>query len=222
VELGDDNVVGPHAVILGPTCIGSGNWIAPGAIIGGPPEMADLHHPAAWDGELVGDGVHIGDRNVIREHVVVHAPAEGRTRIGSDCYLMNKVYVAHDAHVEDRVVMAASVLMGGHCRIGAGANLGLGAVVHQRLVVGPGSMVGMGAVVTRPVPPFALSYGNPARVRGVNAVGMGRRDIPGDVVKALAATYAHDPHAALGEVPPILAEAFSWYERELGSNTGQL
>jgi UDP-N-acetylglucosamine acyltransferase len=214
VELGEDNVIGPNAVILGPTTLGDGNWVAPGAVIGGPAEMRGVAHPAAWEGELRGGGIHIGDRNVLREHVVVHAPHEGETLVGDDCYLMNKVYVPHDAHLEDGVVMAASVLMGGHCRVGAGANLGLGAMVHQRLVVGPGAMAGMGSVVTRPIPPFALAYGTPARVAGVNRVGMRRAGIAEDVIAELAAAYEVDPTGDGFEVPEVLQAAFEWYRAQ--------
>lgn len=211
VELGEGNVVGPQAVILGPTALGDGNWVAPGAVIGGPAEMRGRRHPAAWDGELEGGGIHIGHRNVIREHVSVHAPAEGETRIGSDCYLMNKVYVPHDALLEDGVVMASSVLMGGHCAVGAGANLGLGTVVHQRLVIGPGAMVGMGSVVTRPLPPFALAFGGPARVRGVNRVGMQRAGIADDLIEAMEVAYRRDPSGGSAEPPEVLRAAFDWY-----------
>ena len=153
---------------------------------------------------------------MIREHVSIHAPSEDETRIGDDCYLMNKVYIPHDALLEDGVVMAASVLVGGHGRIGAGANLGMGAVVHQRLIGGPGAMVGMGSVVTRPVPPFALAYGSPARVVGVNVVGMQRRGMEEDLIAALKAAYEEDPGAEAIEVPEALDEAFIWYRRQLG------
>jgi UDP-N-acetylglucosamine acyltransferase len=90
------------------------------------------------------------------------------------------------------------VLLAGHTGIGAGANLGLGASVHQRTSVGTGAMIGMGSVVTRDVPPFGKAYGNPARLRGVNATGMERSGLSAESVAAVAAAYA-------GGVPAISA-----------------
>ncbi len=214
VEFGDGNVVGPHAVILGPTFIGNDNYIAPSAVIGAPGEMYGSHHPAAWEGELVGSGIHIGDRNVIREQVSIQAPDEGETRIGDDCYMMTKSHLPHDGVLEDGVVVACAVLIGGHGRIGAGSNLGLGAVLHQRLVVGPGAMVGMGSVVTKPVPPFAMAYGSPARVKGVNVVGMQRKGIDDELIEVVAAAYAEDPTGESAEVPEALQAAFEWYRAQ--------
>jgi UDP-N-acetylglucosamine acyltransferase len=211
VEFGDGNVVGPQAVILGPTFIGDDNYIAPAAVIGAPGEMYGAHHPVAWEGELVGSGIHIGDRNVIREQVSIQAPSEGQTCIGNDCYMMAKSHLPHDGVLEDGVVVACAVLIGGHGRIGAGSNLGLGAVLHQRLVVGPGAMVGMGSVVTKPVPPFAMAFGSPASVKGVNVVGMQRKGLADDLIDALAAAYAEDPTADAVEVPLPLQSDFEWY-----------
>ena len=102
---------------------------------------------------------------------------------------MNKVYVGHDGDIGDGVTMASSVTLGGHVVVGDRANLGLGAIVHQRRVIGPGVMLGMGSVVTRDVPPFAKAFGNPARVRGQ----LGRHDGQGlDLAdaEALAERYA--------------------------------
>jgi UDP-N-acetylglucosamine acyltransferase len=113
------------------------------------------------------------------------------------------------------VVVACAVLIGGHGRIGAGSNLGLGAVLHQRLVVGPGAMVGMGSVVTKPVPPFAMAYGSPARVKGVNVVGMQRKGIAEDLIEAMAAAYADDPTSEPTQVPEALRPAFEWYRAQL-------
>jgi UDP-N-acetylglucosamine acyltransferase len=102
---------------------------------------------------------------------------------------MNQVYVAHDCVLGDGVTLASSVLLAGHVEIGAHANLGLGTVVHQTRYIGAGAMVGMGSVVTRDVPPFAKVFGNPAVLRGVNAIGMERRGIAADAVTTLAAVY---------------------------------
>ncbi len=131
--------------------------------------------------------------------------------MGSGCYLMNKVYVAHDGQVGDGVTMASSVTLGGHVHVGDGANLGMCTVVHQRRVIGPGAMVGMGSVVTRDVPPYAKAYGNPCRVRGANAVGMTRGGLPQDAVDFLAAAYARGAVPDGQEPPPSLRAAWGWW-----------
>ncbi len=52
--------------------------------------------------------------------------------------------------------------------------VGMGALVHQRGRIGPGAMVGMGAVVRGEVPPFTVTVGSPARIAGLNEVGLRR------------------------------------------------
>ena len=51
-------------------------------------------------------------------------------------------------------------------RIGAGADIGVNAVILPGVSVGRGAIVGAGAVVTRDVPDFAKVAGVPARVVG--------------------------------------------------------
>lgn len=213
VELGDDVVVGPFAVLLGPCRVEDGAWLGPHVTLGVPPEIRGHAHPAAWDGELTGAGVVIGARTVLREFTTVHQGSARPTTIGADCFIMNKVYVAHDSVVGDRVTMASTVTMGGHVRVGAGANLGLGAVVHQRRVIGAGAMVGMGAVVSRDLPPFAMAYGNPARVRGANRVGMSREGLSDDVVALVHERYAGpdgDPGEAASLPEPLRSAVLAW------------
>lgn len=47
-----------------------------------------------------------------------------------------------------------------------GCSIGANAVVLPGVTVGVSAVVGAGAVVTHDVPPFAIVYGNPARIRG--------------------------------------------------------
>lgn len=224
VELGTGNVIGPYAVLMGPCRIGDGNWIGPYVTLGPPPEVAGHDHGAAWDGELVGYGVEVGDGTTLREYTTVHSGSSRPTRIGSGCYVMNRVYVGHDGDIGDEVTMASTVLLGGHVSVGDRANLGLGAMVHQRRVIGPGVMLGMGSVVTRDIPPFAKAYGNPARVEGANTVGMSRHGIEAGDIERVVELYAGS-HGGLttgsdaGSVgmatdwsaPPALEPAFAWW-----------
>lgn len=216
VELGDNNVIGPFAVILGPATIGNDNWIGPHTAIGTPGEMRGGPHVVAWEGEMRGGGTVIGDRNVIREFVTVQAPDVGQTRIGNDCYIMTKAHLPHDGVLEDGATVACAVLIGGHGLIGAKANLGLGAVLHQQLVVGPGAMVGMGSVVTKHVAPFAIAYGSPARTHGVNRVGMERAHFSAASIDALEEIYSSTTVTeTFSDEPAELTAAFDWYRAAL-------
>jgi UDP-N-acetylglucosamine acyltransferase len=174
VELGDGNVIGPFTVLVGPCRIGDDNWIGPHVTIGTPAEHRDEPHPAGWDGEQAGAGVHLGSRNRIREYVAIHQGTRHATRIGDDCYLLAGSHAAHDAVLDDGVTLACAAQLAGHTHVWPHATLGMGALVHQHGHVGPGAMVGMGAAVRGEVPAFAVSVGVPARVTGMNVVGLRR------------------------------------------------
>lgn len=213
VVLGDSNVIGPHVVLYGPLEIGDGNWIGPGVTIGTPPEVRGVDHGVQWESIGSARGIVIGHRNVIREQTLIHQGWQQATVLGDDCFLMNKVYVAHDTMIESGSTLASTVTMGGHVRIGAGATVGLGTVVHQRRFVAAGAMVGMGSVVTRDVPPFALAFGTPARVRGANRVGMTRRGLEASAVDALSALYERGVVPTADDVPDVLRDEFLTWEK---------
>lgn len=220
VELGERVTIGPHAVVLGPATIGDDCWIGPGCVLGTPPEIASVEHNREWQAPLPLFGLHIGAGTVIRELSTVHQGSYRPTRIGAHCWLLNRVYVAHDCQVGDGVTLSAGTSLGGHILIGDGVNVGMNAVVHQRRVVGPGAMVGMGAAVTRDVPPYALAYGNPARLGGVNAVGMRRAGIPEEHIELLADGYGAgrlpaerpDKLALRDRGNSVTADAFAWWD----------
>lgn len=215
VELGEDNVIGPYAVVTGPCRIGDRTWIGAHAVIGAAAEVRGRAPGLPWGGETVDLGVEVGDDTTLREFTTVHRGTVRVTRVGSRCFVMNKVHVGHDSVIDDDVTLAASATLAGHVEVGAGANVGLASTVHQRRVVGPGAMVGMGSVVTRDVPPYATAFGSPARVRGVNEVGMARRGISAADIAALAQRYAADPSADDGWLPPesLRAAWAAWASR---------
>lgn len=211
VELGDGNEIGPYTVVVGPTVIGDGNWIGPHCTIGTPASDWAAPHPARWADAPTGDpqqdgfGVVIGDGNRIREYVSAHQGTVRPTRIGRDCYVLRSAHLAHDVQVGDGVTLGSNVVVGGHGEVWALANLGLGVVVHQRAVIGPGAMVGMGAAVTREVGPFTISMGVPARVTGLNTVGLSRRGVSEQAIAELEPYLLGDAEPPGVELPGDVA-----------------
>lgn len=214
VSLGTGNTIGPLAVIVGPVTIGNDNWIGTGAVIGAPPEVRDWPHPSDAAEPSSGGGIEIGNNNIVREYVQIHQGWHDVTRVGDENFIMNQTYIAHDCQLEDRTTLASSALVAGHVRIGAGANLGLGTQVHQRTYIGNGAMLGMGSVVTRDIPPFAKAFGNPARLRGANGIGMQRSGIPASTVEAVMRAYEATTGpvdvAALASLSGMDAAAAGW------------
>jgi UDP-N-acetylglucosamine acyltransferase len=212
VELGTGVVIGPHAVVLGPCRIGDDVRIGPGCVIGTPPELTSARQNLAWAGDQAHHGVEIGAGTVVRELTTVQQGAFAPTRIGAGCWLLSRTYVAHDCVLGDEVTTSAGVALGGHARVGYGANLGMNATVHQRRVVGPGVMVGMSAAVTRDVPPFSKAYGTPARVHGANTVGAVRRGVARAAADELDAAYRAGERPDLtASRDPALAAAGKWW-----------
>jgi UDP-N-acetylglucosamine acyltransferase len=184
-------VIGPFSVIVGPTVIGDGNWIGPHVTIGTPAEDRGGPHPVSWEDAPTGDpavdghGVRIGDRNRVREYVSIQQGTWRASELGNESYVLRGSHIGHDVVVDDQVTLACNVLLGGHTHVWSFANLGMGTVVHQHGRVGPGAMVGMGSSVRREVGAFTICVGNPARVTGVNAVGLSRRGVDEAAVAAL-------------------------------------
>ena len=174
VKIGADTTVGAHAVIEGPTEIGTSNRIFPGAVIGTEPQ--DLKYKGA-----VSASVKIGDRNVIREYVTINRATgeEEVTRVGNDNLLMAYVHVAHNCELEDGVIIANNVALAGHVRIESKAVIGGVLGVHQLVQIGRMAMLGGMSRIDRDVPPYMLVEGNPARVRGLNLVGLKRMGVLG-------------------------------------------
>jgi UDP-N-acetylglucosamine acyltransferase len=171
VSIGARTKIGAHVVIDGTVEIGEDNHIFPGAIIGSEPQ--DVSYAGA------ASKVVIGDRNQIRECVTIHRPtqAEAITRLGNDNFLMAYAHVAHNCQIEDRVTLANAATLGGYVQVESSAVIGGLAGVHQRVHIGRCAMVGAMSCILRDVPPYLLVEGNPARVRGLNRVGLNRNGI---------------------------------------------
>jgi UDP-N-acetylglucosamine acyltransferase len=179
--VGDGCEIRAHAVVKRHVTLGSGNRVHEGAVLGGEPQDLSFREQ---ESHLV-----IGDRNVIREGVTIHrsTKAGGTTVVGSDCFLMVNVHVAHDNRIGDRVIMANNVMLAGHVEVGEKAFLGGGAGVHQFCRVGRLAMIGGNAKVVQDCLPFVVTDGHPARARGLNVVGLRRAGVTAPQIGTLKA-----------------------------------
>ena len=176
-------IVGPYAVI-GPNCeIGEGSIIDAHAVIGEEPQ--DLK----FQGEF--STVVIGDFNSIREYCTIHrATGENQeTRIGSYNMFQAYVHIAHNCNLGDHIVISSFSGLAGHVTIEDRAVIGGMSGIHQFVKIGAGSMVGGVSKIVQDVCPFVIVDGNPARVIGLNSVGLARNHITAEVKKELKRAF---------------------------------
>lgn len=169
VVIGDNTIVHSYAYITGRTTLGKNNVIYPYAVLGTPPQ--DI----TYKGEDT--GLIIGDCNVFREFVTVNRgtlKGDGYTRIGSNNLIMACSHIAHDCVLGNMIVMANSVLLGGHVLVEDNVVISGLTGVHHFVSIGKYAFISGCSGVTRDVPPFMLAQGNFAKVRAINVVGLKR------------------------------------------------
>lgn len=187
VCMGHGNNIGAFTLLTGDVTIGDNNWIGPHVTIGTPAQY--ITSKFELNGEQC-SGITIGNRCVIREYSTVHQPSKFSTIIEDDCYLMAYCHVSHDTVLRRGVAMANNTQLGGFSEIQAYATVGLSSVVHQYSTVGAFTMIGMGTAITKDLPPFVKVMGTPARLTGVNEVGLARNGFTQTTIAAIVASYA--------------------------------
>ena len=180
VKIGAGTTVAGHVVIEGHTTIGRDNRIFQFSSIGA----------ANQDKKYKGEPTElvIGDRNTIREFATLQVGTvqdKARTTIGNDNWLMAYVHVAHDCIVGNNTTLANNATLAGHVEIGDWVTVGGLTGIHQFVKVGAHAMLGFASAVSQDVPPFMLVDGNPLAVRGVNVIGLRRRDFSAERVAAV-------------------------------------
>ena len=168
VKIGDNTIVGPRATIEGNTTLGRENEIFTGAVIGSPTQ------DKKYDGGT--NALRIGDRNKIREYVTINpgTTRETETVIGDGNLLMAYAHVAHDCVIKNNAILANNGTLAGHVIVEDGAIIGGLSAVHQFVKIGKLAIVGGCSKVVKDIPPYMMADGHPARVRGINTVGLER------------------------------------------------
>jgi UDP-N-acetylglucosamine acyltransferase len=226
-RIGLGTIIGANCTIGPEVTIGSRCRIDPSVVIDGWTEIGDETHifPMASIGLAPQDlkyrgertRLTIGRRNTIREFATINrgtAGGGGQTSIGDQNLLMAYVHVAHDCHVGSHTIFGPHATLGGHVTVEDYANISAGSAVHQFCRVGKYGFIGGYSVVTKDALPFGRTIGSrPARIFGVNSVGLVRRGFSGDTINQLKRAYrcllqANTTHAlAQIEADPTLSSA---------------
>jgi len=183
VTIGPGTKVGPQCVIEGPCDIGKNNVFYALASIGGDPQ--DLK----YKGEKT--YLKIGDGNTVREFVTLNRGTgeNGETIIGSNNLLMAYVHIAHNCRIGNDCVMANGATLAGHVEIRDWAILGGLVGIHQYCRVGELAIIGGYSKLTQDAPPYSTCDGNPAKVRGINSIGLERAGKAKEVKDTLKKTF---------------------------------
>ena len=184
VEIGENSIIQSHVSIVGSTKIGKGNKIYSFASIGSDPQ--DLK----FNGEKT--KLEIGDYNKIREYVTINPGTKGGgglTKVGNNCLFMVSSHIAHDCLVEDNVILANNVPLGGHAHIEKNVIIGGNSAVQQFTRVGKFAMIGGMCGVVRDIIPYAMVHGNRSILQGLNLIGLRRRNIPNKEIIVLTEAY---------------------------------
>lgn len=187
VEIGPNVVIGENVKldrgvkILGNAylefCeVGEDTVISPFATIGtAPQDLGYKNEPTK---------VAIGKKCLIKENVTVHRAAncgDLTTRIGDKCLLMVGAHVAHNCVLEDEVILANLVTLGGHVHVGFGAFVGGMSVFHQNIRIGEMAIISGFSAARQDILPYSKGEGRPPVPAGVNVIALKRRGVKPDV-----------------------------------------
>jgi UDP-N-acetylglucosamine acyltransferase len=202
VEIDEETFIGPFCIIRGGVYIKKGTKLISNIIIEGNTEIGEncTVYPFTsiglppqdlkYKGEKT--GVKIGDNNIIREYTTIHRASvggDGTTIIGDNNFLMAYVHVAHDCKIGNSVTMANVATLAGHVLIEDYAIIGGLVAIHQFTRIGAYAMVGGFSGVNQDIPPYMISSGTPAKLFGLNTIGLKRQGFPDQTINELKKAY---------------------------------
>ena len=179
MEIGKSTEIGAHAVVDGYTTIGEDCRIFTGACIGSPPQDLKYKDEKSF--------LKIGNNNTIREYVTMNPGTDegGVTSVGDGNLLMAYSHVAHDCKIGNGCVIANSGTLAGHVSVEDKVIIGGLAAIHQFVRVGKLSIIGGCSKIVKDIPPFSTCDGHPARVYGLNLIGLKRAGMTKEAISLL-------------------------------------
>jgi len=180
IKIDNDTELKSHVSITGKTTIGKNNIFYPFSNIGCDPQ--DLKFKGE-ESELI-----IGDNNIFRENVTVSkGTLEGgmKTIIQNGNLFMTGVHIAHDCIIGNQNIFVNQVTLGGHVNIINNVVVGGLSAIIQFVTIGSYSMIGGMSGIDKNVLPFSLAIGNRAKLRGLNLVGIRRKNFDKSEIKRI-------------------------------------
>ncbi len=200
-EIGAGTTIGPYCVIGPDVVLGPGCWLQNHVTMAGPMRAGARNKFYAYcsigqqtqDLKYQGEPTYleIGDENTFREFVTVNrsTSSDGKTRIGHGGNFLAYSHIGHDCTVGDRVVFSNNGTLAGHVQVGDNAVMGGLTAVHQFCRIGRFAITGGCSKIVQDVPPFMIADGNPAKIRGVNLVGLERKGFAPESVKLIKEAF---------------------------------
>ena len=171
IKIDDNTELKSHITISGKTFIGKNNLFYPYSNIGCDPQ--DLKYKGEVS-ELI-----IGDNNIFRENITISkGTLDGglKSIIHNNNLFMTGVHIAHDCIIGNENILVNQVTLGGHVNIMNNVVVGGLSAIIQFVTIGSYSMIGGMSGIDKNVLPFSLVIGNRAKLRGINLVGIRRKN----------------------------------------------
>ena len=187
IKIDDDTELKSHVTITGKTSIGKNNKFYPFSNIGCDPQ--DLKFMGE-DSELI-----IGNNNIFRENATISKGTKDggmKTIINNNNLFMTGVHIAHDCIIGNENIFVNQVTLGGHVKIMNNVVVGGLSAIIQFVTIGSYSMIGGMSGIDKNVLPFSLAIGNRAKLRGLNLVGIRRKDF--DKSEIARINHIHDQY----------------------------
>ncbi len=192
VEIGEGCRIESGVRIFRDTRLGRNNRVCHGAVLGCEPQ--DLGFAPEKSRPLL-----IGDNNQFREGVNISrgVKTEGGSQVGDNNYFMCGFHAGHDCRLGNHNVFGPNSTVAGHVELGDRIFISGLVAIHQFCFIGDYAMIAGCAKVVKDVPPYVTCDGNPARVIGLNTIGLRRAGLPAASRAAIKQTYKTLYHAGL-------------------------
>lgn len=183
-QIGDNVYLGERCTIHSGSQIGNNCRINGGVIVGMQPQ--DLKYKGEKTLVIIGENTQIREMASIERGT---ATGNGYTTVGKDTLIMAFAHIAHDCQVGNNVILSHGAGLAGHVTVEDRVVIGGMSGIHQFCRIGTMAMVGGVSKVTKNVPPFLLVDGAPAKVAGVNFVGLRRGGLTPEVRAEIKKAY---------------------------------